>query len=263
MARKPPPPKKKSSLGHTVFSYFRERKGLLWSIWRRRQNSKEVAQGVLRAEKVHLAPPPKLNMLRSVLLVLPLVAAQSDWPHLCPNQPNDPWSQVRCPATASCSANGFSNGGGFGCCPWANATSCPSGYQCCPQGSTCNLVSGSGYSAVYTCLGGTAPIGGVTSKCPCKPGASQPPSTTKKNVLVIGVSLSIGYTPSLGTNLSDIAQVVHAPWDTRDGGAEESAYLEQCLDYWLRSPSGIPWTPDVILFNSGSECLVAGIQRHG
>jgi hypothetical protein len=73
--------------------------------------------------------------------------------------------------------------------------------------------------------------------------------------LVIGDSLSIGYTPSLASNLSDIAQVVHAPWDTSDGGAEESAYLEQCLDFWLTSPSGLPWTPDLILFNSGMHNL--------
>jgi hypothetical protein len=63
------------------------------------------------------------------------------------------------------------------------------------------------------------------------------------------------YTPPLAANLSDIAQVVHAPWDVTDGGAEESAYLNQCLDYFLTSPSGIAWQPDLILFNSGMHNL--------
>ena len=193
-------------------------------------------------------------MLRATLASTLLAAALSQHPNLCPNQPADAWTQMRCPATASCSKNGFSQAAGWGCCPWVNATSCPSGYQCCPSGSTCNLISGSGYSAVYTCDGGAAPQG-TTSLCPCKPGAMAPPSATLKNVLVIGDSLSIGYTPPLAANLSDVAQVVHAPWDVTDGGAEESQYLNQCLDYFLTSPSGLAWQPDLIVFNSGMHNL--------
>ena len=78
----------------------------------------------------------------------------------------------------------------MGCCPWQNAVSCPSGFACCPEGTTCRLVSGSSYSSVYSCDSPAAPS--VTSKCPCKPGAPLAPSTTKKNVLIIGDSLSIG-----------------------------------------------------------------------
>lgn len=66
-------------------------------------------------------------------------------------------------------------------------------------------------------------------------------STTKKNVLIIGDSLTIGYTPPVADELADIALVQHAPWDTSDGGAEETAYGVQCLDYWLHSPSGLPY----------------------
>lgn len=43
----------------------------------------------------------------------------------------------------------------------------------------------------------------------------------------------------------------HAPWDTSDGGAEESEYFDQCLEYWLAHPSGLPYVPDVIWFNNG------------
>jgi hypothetical protein len=71
-----------------------------------------------------------------------------------------------------------------------------------------------------------------------------PLSTTKKNVIIIGDSVSLGYTGSLAKNLSDIAIVQHAPW-SGDGGAEETAYGVQCLDFYLRSPSGEAYEPDV------------------
>ncbi len=197
---------------------------------------------------------PKYSFMRFLFISLATAAfAIND--QLCPDQPSDAWAQVRCNSTiSSCSKNGFSRGNGWGCCPYPNATSCPSGYQCCPSGTQCNLISGSGYGAVYTCVGGGGAPSSI-SKCPCKPGADIAPSTTLKNLLVIGDSLSIGYTPPLAQNLSDIAQVVHAPWDTSDGGAEESAYLDQCLETFLTSPSGETWYPDVILFNSGMHNL--------
>jgi acyl-CoA thioesterase-1 len=80
---------------------------------------------------------------------------------------------------------------------------------------------------------------------------------TRKNVLIIGDSLSIGYTPPVAALLADIALVQHAPWDTQDGGAEETAYLDQCLDNWLHSPSGVPISVDLIWFNSGMHNLGA------
>lgn len=164
------------------------------------------------------------------------------------------WNQTACPASMSCAPNGFSAGGGWGCCPWPNGVSCASGYQCCPQGTTCTLISGSSYSAIYSCDAGGHRQ--ALSKCPCKPGAPAPPDPARKNVLVIGDSLTIGYTPLLAQNLADIAFVQHAPWDVSDGGAEEVAYSAQCLDQWLRAPNGETWTPDLIWYNSGMHNLV-------
>eukprot|EP01050_Picozoa_sp_SAG11_P052074 SAG11_NODE_29968_length_305_cov_1.000000_1_plen_55_part_10 len=46
-------------------------------------------------------------------------------------------------------------------------------------------------------------------------------------------SVSLGYTPTLTALLAEVALVQHAPWGG-DGGAEETAYGAQCLDYWLR-----------------------------
>ena len=186
-------------------------------------------------------------------LFAPLAAAQAQWPTRCPVAPTyTNWSETRCPDAMTCSPNGFSAGGGWGCCPWPNAVSCPSGFACCPQGTTCTLISGSGYSTVYECTGATP---ATRSKCPCKPGQPNPPSETLKNVLSIGDSLTIGYTPAVAAALADIALVQHAPWDVSDGGAEESSYFAQCLDNWVRSPSGISFWPDVVYFNSGMHNL--------
>ena len=75
--------------------------------------------------------------------------------------------------------------------------------------------------------------------------------------------MSLGYTPIVTTNLSDVALVQHAPWGG-DGGAEEADYLEQCADYWLSHPSGLPFVPDVLWFNSGMHNIVAnGTPGHG
>ena len=57
-------------------------------------------------------------------------------------------------------------------------------------------------------------------------------------------------TPSVASILSSTALVQHAPWGG-DGGAEETAYGLQCLDYWLRSPSGVAIQPDLVFFNFG------------
>jgi hypothetical protein len=48
-----------------------------------------------------------------------------------------------------------------------------------------------------------------------------------------------------------VADVQHSPYDRSDGGAEETAYGVQCLDYLLRSPAGVPLRPQVIMFNWG------------
>jgi len=78
-----------------------------------------------------------------------------------------------------------------------------------------------------------------------------PLDPTRKNVIIIGDSLTIGYTPIVAQLLADIAFVQHAPWDLKDGGAEETAYGLQCIDQWLASPSGLPIQPDLIYFNFG------------
>ena len=197
--------------------------------------------------------------LRPLLLLLSSAVVRAQWDTLCSAATGGPyssWNETRCPSSrATCCGSGF-NPSGVGCCALPGATCCgdnaggTGGYACCPAGTVCSVVSGAGsYGAVYNC---TAPSGADTGLAisVCKGGPPLPMSSTKKNVLWIGDSLSLGMIPHVAANLSDIALVQHAPWGG-DGGAEETAYGLYCLDYFLHSPSGMAIKPDLILFNWG------------
>lgn len=202
--------------------------------------------------------PPTRILALAALFATAAAARAPAWPLECTpvGGKYSSYNQTRCPATQSCAPNGFSVSG-QGCCPFPGGVSC-GGFACCPAGSKCVHASGSGYGEIFTCAGASPP---TESKCPCKPGAPLPMSTTRKNVLIIGDSLSIGFTPPVAALLADVALVQHAPWDVSDGGAEESAYFEQCLDNWLASPAGIPIKVDVIYFNSGMHNLAANASE--
>jgi hypothetical protein len=95
-----------------------------------------------------------------------------------------------------------------------------------------------------------------TTVC-CKPGPGLAPSSTLKNVLIIGDgdSVSIGYTTLAPQNvvklLAPLAKVQHGPWDVSDGGAKDTAMGIACLDRWLmtQSQQAVKW--DLITFNFG------------
>ena len=194
-----------------------------------------------------------MSLLKKTAILLSLSTFTfAQWDTLCPNQHGGPytsWNETRCPSDrATCCPSGF-NPSGVGCCPFTNAICCPgSQFACCPQGTTCSLVTGSGYNSRYNCTSSE----GYTqiNKATCKSGPPLPMSTTLKNVLWIGDSLSLGMIPHVAANLSDIALVQHAPWG-QDGGAEETTYGLYCLDYFLHSASGMSIKPDLILFNFG------------
>ena len=178
----------------------------------------------------------------------------AEWPNLCtPMAANySSYNVTRCPAGATCAPNLYSVSG-WGCAPFPNATIC-SGFQSCPGGTSCVLAQGSGnytdLHSVYSCVG-PAGVNFGQSRCSCKPGPPLPPSPTLKNVLIIGDSISLGYTPAIQTGLAGIALVQHGPW-SGDGGAEEAAYALQCtLTYWLRSPAGKAVRWDAIFINNG------------
>ena len=152
-----------------------------------------------------------------------------------------------CAAGSSCAKSSFS-ATGWGCCPLPNAVDCgtPLG-SCCPAGTKCSAV-GPGWEKVVSCLPAAAGKPPVPGTPVCKPGPLNRLSTTRKNCLVLGDSVSLGYTPFLTTALADDCVVQHAP-NGGDGGAEETGYGLECLDSFLSNPDGAPVTPDLILFN--------------
>ena len=161
-----------------------------------------------------------------------------------PPTPPGPNDQI-CFVGTVCNANYAVNK--KGCCPYENAVCCPNNQTCCPSGSTC--VDSGTYGT--TCQGSSVLKNETIGLSVCKSGAAEIFSKTVPNVLIIGDSVSIGYTPYVAKNMSAIAFVQHSPYDTCDGGAEETAYGIQCLDYMLRSPLGNFLKPDVIMFNWG------------
>lgn len=172
------------------------------------------------------------------------------WPQLC--TASEPES--RCPDGATCCAALFS-GSGQGCCPWVDAVCCANKITCCPSGTKCVDTVPTDWphwAVVTSCepVGSKPASDSIQGKAVCKYGPPLPASPSLKNVLVIGDSVSIGYTPFVADLLKEEALVQHAPWGG-DGGAEETAYGVQCLDYFLAHPTGETFVADVVLFNWG------------
>lgn len=139
---------------------------------------------------------------------------------------------TRCPAEDLCctgkAPDAYRVPGGYGCSPpRENVTGCASG--------------GSGPTAGL-------PVG----RCCCGPGPAASSITTSiPNVLVIGDSVSAGYTPILRAALQGAASVGHGPDNTGGGNADGSNYGALCTPYFVRTPAYElpPW--DVITFNYG------------
>jgi len=163
------------------------------------------------------------------------VSAQAN---ICPVQAN-----TMCPTDTTCCASEYS-GTQYGCCPYPNAVCCSNKQTCCEEGSEC--VTDGLY--LSTCVQKT---GNKTGISVCKPGPSTQAVNGLKNILIMGDSVSIGYTPYVVKLLdSKTFNVQHTPSGS-DGGAEETAYGIQCLDYFLSTTTQHPWKADVITFNWG------------
>ena len=170
------------------------------------------------------------------------------------------YNRTACPSkAASCVVqNWMPDTGHFGCCPYADGVDCATGYTCCPHGSSC-VNKGTGWGVVSSCVDAAsgktaAPGADGGGQQVCKTGGPLPFSTTLKNVIILGDSVSIGYEPFVAAMMKDVALVQHSPWGG-DGGAEETKYGFLCLDYLLRAPDGTPQHPDVLYWNFGLHNL--------
>eukprot|EP01116_Phalansterium_solitarium_P019249 TRINITY_DN5316_c0_g1_i1.p1 TRINITY_DN5316_c0_g1~~TRINITY_DN5316_c0_g1_i1.p1 ORF type:complete len:329 (-),score=76.72 TRINITY_DN5316_c0_g1_i1:63-998(-) len=158
-----------------------------------------------------------------------------------------------CPVNATCCAAQYSETG-LGCCPFSNATCCPNAQTCCPSGFQCQDNG----QYLTTCVSTSDSNNTVVGTSVCKRGPAIPASTTKPNVIVLGDSVSIGYTPHVAANLSERYLVQHTPYDDSDGGAEETAYGIQCLDYFLSTPQNVEFNASLVVFNWGMHNVFDG-----
>ena len=122
---------------------------------------------------------------------------------------------------------------------------------CCPAGSTCKNTGT--YSA--TCEApGKAPLDALQV---CTPGPLDPPSTSLPSAIIIGDSVSEGYTPVVMSLLQGKVQVQHSP-AAGGGGADDTSYGEQCiitLESFLRTSDYVTRKWDLITFNFGLHDL--------
>jgi hypothetical protein len=206
-----------------------------------------------------------------MMLLLAIAAAATASPPVgwktCGGLP-DAYANTACPATQGCTVQKWEpSKGSWGCCPFADGVSCGS-YTCCPKGTTCKN-KGSGWSVVSYCAAAdeepaypqfphvVGSGGSTVGDQVCKTGPPNPYSKTLKNVLVVGDSVSIGYTPFVAKVMAETALVQHSPWGG-DGGAEETLYGANCIDNLVRAPDGTPLSPDVLMFNWGLHNSLAG-----
>eukprot|EP00051_Salpingoeca_urceolata_P023175 m.389974 g.389974 ORF g.389974 m.389974 type:complete len:283 (-) comp20074_c1_seq2:399-1247(-) len=138
---------------------------------------------------------------------------------------------------------------------------CPGGGTVCPADAACCQMHSPDLPRV-TGHYGCAPVnststgcagGGISPDwkgCCCAPGPANISSSTK-NVLIIGDSVSVGYTPFVRANLSGLANVQHGPDNASGGNADGTAYGVQCINYFLRTPKLEPVAWDVVTFNFG------------
>jgi hypothetical protein len=79
--------------------------------------------------------------------------------------------------------------------------------------------------------------------------------------LLVGDSVSIGYTPTVISALKNLAQVQHGLWDVANGGAGSTKEGLACLENYLvkQHQSNVTW--DMIVFNFGLHNMHDGTQQ--
>ena len=185
---------------------------------------------------------------------------------------------------ASCPFSFGTNGSG--CCPLDDAgavccqTPLPAGLvrsYCCPKGSGCSTHGCTPTRDAYLCGPNQGTNCSVAALC-----SSGPRDWTAAGggpaVLVVGDSVSIGWTPVLQSLITTTHTVAHSPGRMADGGARSTSNFAACADYLLSTDTLQPLPlkrGDTILMNFGlhdynlglagveeySSELTAGIKR--
>jgi lysophospholipase L1-like esterase len=141
---------------------------------------------------------------------------------------------------------------------WGANVSCPATSLGCMPRKIGSPRNGFPWSCKMPARSAGSPVGKYTV---CSTGAPFPLSPAKKNVLIIGDSVSNGYTleATPGTNvpdlLSGVALAQHAPFSPGSGGAGPTSHGLDCLEVYLQLASGAPALYDAISFNFGLHDL--------
>eukprot|EP01084_Bolivina_argentea_P261479 441892_1 len=117
------------------------------------------------------------------------------------------------------------------------STICPTGWSCCHVGASAN-----GYGCIKS-----------NSEFCCLPGVLYPGSTTLPNVMIMGDSVSLGYTPYVINDTKNV-YIQHSP-SGGDGGAQSTLYGLQCLPLFMKSVNQTFINWDLIQFNFGLHDL--------
>lgn len=167
----------------------------------------------------------------------------------CPGSTSPSWwvTDSRTSTTQQC--------GAFGC------TKCPEEDLCCIGKSpdAYKVAGGFGCSppnntSIDCASGGTGTTAGLPpGRCCCGPGPSMANvvNTSLPIVLIVGDSVSAGYTPFVRSSFQHEAVVLHGPDNVGGGMADGVSYGQLCTKYFVRTPTFAlpPW--NVITFNYG------------
>ena len=153
----------------------------------------------------------RLLLLAGVARAAPLVGMLRTGPTARGGGRPRPWRYENHDAALAIAAPCATSGGAVSC-PAPAVGCCVSPYS--PANRTGCLVP-----ALANPTGGCKPPCHNPGHTCCTPGAPLRTSSSLKNVLVFGDSVSIDYVGYVKQNLSDVALVQHAPWDVSDGGA--------------------------------------------
>lgn len=140
---------------------------------------------------------------------------------------------------------------GYGCCAISADAVCCGLQGCCPSGYHCINIPP--YSSI--CAKNGAP--NISATQVCTPGPQYPPSSSVPSMIVVGDSVSLGYTPAVAGIINKTGRQVfvqHSPW-AGGGGADNVENGVNCEEYFLRTAmyESVQW--DLISFNFGLHNL--------
>lgn len=141
---------------------------------------------------------------------------------------------------------------------------------CCPEGSRCSLDGCTPSNPTYPC--GPSQGENCTESFVCAPGPLPwTPAVGSRSIVVIGDSVSLGWTPALQTLVSNgtfQAYVTHSP-ASGDGGARSTSDMLQCWPYRVATSTLEPLpllSTDYVLFNFGLHDYnfgLDGVEQYG